>query len=1149
MASCTVLRNSLRLRRARPVLALWMLLACGLAAAQVPPSPAGQIESHRASVAAGDLDPAQRSLVLEQLDAAASADASAETLLEQIRTLRSEADLAPARTLELNQSLATDREQAHAQWLQRLPGDVSTEMLERLLEQERSTIAGLRADLDRAGADLAQALSSVTPRDTSDGELRARAERLAAPLAPADGEPAALTQARQLRREAEARQARAELELRQVTQNGLMDRQRHLELSLRELRHRLAIREPRLLALQQRIAQVGRLELETLVGALDATVPPESGGSPAVVTAAEHNRELGQALLQDNDRLADERAALEAQERARDRSTAVLRESRVRLELGGSSEEVGRWLWRERRALEPRVRIAQRLTLLRNTLGRQRLRLVNLSEELRELAELPQAVRDLRADGVDGADDEEVAARGEQAALTVLLEQRRALLERQEPLLRRRIAALEQTEVAVRGHMDASIELQQILDRYLLWIPSHEPIGLAWLARVPAGLADLVKPSRLATSARLLAEAAQARPWLHLGAALAVVLLAVAARLARRRIPALAQSVRRVRTDRFAYTLQALALTVLASLPWAAGVLVLGLLLQQVGVGGKYSDSLGRALVSLVLPLLTVAFIRNASIEQGLGHGHFRWTRQRRETLQRLVPPLAAVLLPTYFIVSLAFLRNQDLATDVQARLALLLLCLVGAWACAWMLAVGRLWTVRGVVLEPSPLRRALRVALPVFLVGCAGLALAGYVYSAAIVVRALLASVGVVMAVATLHGLLARWFLLGERQLALRRMDQRRAEQARDGSAGGGSGSDVESGEAGPDLADEITLEMVNAQSRRLLRALRLTLVVIGVAVVWAEVLPAFSRLDEVGLWQTSEAGPDGATVAVPVTLMAVLLGLAVLALTVIAARNLPGLIEIGLMSRAGVDAASRYAITSVARYAIVITGVIIGVGLLGLRWGQLQWMAAALTVGLGFGLQEIFANFVSGLILLFERPFRVGDVITVGELSGTVTRIRTRATTILDFDNMEIVVPNKTFITGQLINWTLTDTTTRITVKVGVAYHTDPARVHALLMQAAQENPRVLADPAPRSWFLAFGGSSLDFELRVFVGALGDRLAVQNELNGRIAELMAQQEIEIAFPQLDLHVRDLPPLPERPDGAGRGDDRTAQLQPKAEA
>ena len=257
----------------------------------------------------------------------------------------------------------------------------------------------------------------------------------------------------------------------------------------------------------------------------------------------------------------------------------------------------------------------------------------------------------------------------------------------------------------------------------------------------------------------------------------------------------------------------------------------------------------------------------------------------------------------------------------------------------------------------------------------------------------------------------------------------------------------------------------------------------------------------------------------------MAVLLGIFTLALTIAGARNLPGLIEISLLSHIRIDAASRYAITSVLRYAIVIGGTLVGLGFLGMRWSQLQWMAAALTVGLGFGLQEIFANFVSGIILLFERPFRVGDVITVGDLSGRVTRIRTRATTVLDFDNKEIVIPNKTFITGQLINWTLTDTITRVIICIGVTSDADVNKVRALLLQAAKEDERVMKEPEPSCWFLAFGASSLDFELRVFVNAVNDRVEVKNSLNTRIAILFAENNVEIASPQLDLNVRNLPP------------------------
>jgi potassium efflux system protein len=206
---------------------------------------------------------------------------------------------------------------------------------------------------------------------------------------------------------------------------------------------------------------------------------------------------------------------------------------------------------------------------------------------------------------------------------------------------------------------------------------------------------------------------------------------------------------------------------------------------------------------------------------------------------------------------------------------------------------------------------------------------------------------------------------------------------------------------------------------------------------------------------------------------------------------------------------------------------------GLLGVRWGHLQWMAAALTVGLGFGLQEIFANFVSGLIVLFERRVRVGDVITVGGVTGTVTSISTRASTLLDFDRKEVMVPNKTLITEQLTNWTLTDAVTRNIVKVGVAYGSDVDAVHRALRRAAHEEPRVLAQPAPDSFFLGFGQSSLDFELRVFVQRVDQRVDITSSLHQRINALLAEAGINIAFPQMDLWVRSAGPLPTFPADA----------------
>jgi potassium efflux system protein len=175
---------------------------------------------------------------------------------------------------------------------------------------------------------------------------------------------------------------------------------------------------------------------------------------------------------------------------------------------------------------------------------------------------------------------------------------------------------------------------------------------------------------------------------------------------------------------------------------------------------------------------------------------------------------------------------------------------------------------------------------------------------------------------------------------------------------------------------------------------------------------------------------------------------------------------------------------------------------------------------VGLGFGLQEIVANFICGLIVLFEQPYRVGDIVTVGDINGTVTRIQIRATTITDWDRRELIVPNKEFITGKLINWSLSDPITRIVLPVGVVYGSDTVLTEELLLKVARENTRVLDKPEPSALFLGFGDNSLNFELRVFIhNALG-RFEVMDRLHHAIDREFRKAGIAIAFPQRDVHL-----------------------------
>ena len=246
---------------------------------------------------------------------------------------------------------------------------------------------------------------------------------------------------------------------------------------------------------------------------------------------------------------------------------------------------------------------------------------------------------------------------------------------------------------------------------------------------------------------------------------------------------------------------------------------------------------------------------------------------------------------------------------------------------------------------------------------------------------------------------------------------------------------------------------------------------------------------------------------------------------------QNLPSLFELFLNRRTSLDSGVRVALATLLRYTVTIIGVTIVFRVLGVTWSKVQWLAAALTFGLGFGLQEIVANFVSGLILLIERPVRVGDMVTVGNLMGRVTRIQIRATTITLLDRSEMIVPNKEFITTMLVNWTLSDSKRRIEIPIRIAYGGDLERVKAIVTEIGANHPDVLDEPPAHTLLLEFGENSLELELR-FVVDFGKGLQVRDEVQMAIDKAFREEGIEFALPQRTIHVvsqetdDDRPPL-----------------------
>jgi potassium efflux system protein len=261
---------------------------------------------------------------------------------------------------------------------------------------------------------------------------------------------------------------------------------------------------------------------------------------------------------------------------------------------------------------------------------------------------------------------------------------------------------------------------------------------------------------------------------------------------------------------------------------------------------------------------------------------------------------------------------------------------------------------------------------------------------------------------------------------------------------------------------------------------------------------------------------------------------------------RELKTLFELLIFPHLKLDRGKRYALVTISRYAVFTIGVIIALGILRVNLGQLGWLVAAMGVGLGFGLQEIFANFISGLILLVERPIRVGDLVTIGNVMGNVSHISFRATTLVAFDNEEIIVPNKELITGQVTNWTLGNQITRITIPIQAAYGSDVEKITEILLDIATNDPEVLADPAPGALFMNHGDSGLDFELRVFLGSAGVRLSTRDRLNRKVNAAFVEHEIEIPFPQRDIHIRSVD-WPDAPTTAPITTQATVQAVPVA--
>lgn len=680
------------------------------------------------------------------------------------------------------------------------------------------------------------------------------------------------------------------------------------------------------------------------------------------------------------------------------------------------------------------------------------------------------------------------------------------------------------------------------IDERVLWIRSTEPFGLGQVRQTAETLQAIADPAEWRDLPVRLWKAFRSAPFFPLLTAVVLVPLVVVGHRLREEIRKTGESAESGSCRDFSLTLRSSLFTVGTGVVWPAALYFIGIWLR--GTDSQGSDviaPLAAGCIAMSSALLPLEIWRHAARPKGLMVSHFasppRVGTLFRKNLRWLVytfVPLAGAGAAIATAANPAY--HQSLGRVVFAVCMALLSYFIYRTAHPTLGAPQSYLGTRrtSILFKTRFLWFWLLVAIPLAITA---LSLAGYQFTAEQLAHRFFWTSLLLLGLWFAQSIVLRWVVLSRRRLAIEQMRARLAKVSEQSDTGPGSP------EAMADIG-AIDLSTVDLQTRRLVRAISVVAGALVIWSLWVDVLPALSRFGDHDMpaWGDAVTNVDGDGVApqlrtstsIPgiVSYADIFAAVFIFMTMLLAMRDLPGLLELVLLQRLPLDVALRFAITTLTRYVIFVVGVVWALARLEIGWSQVQWLVAGVSVGLGFGLQEIFANFVSGLIILFERPLRAGDIVTIDAVSGVVKSIRLRSTIIQDWDRKDLIVPNKDFITGRLLNWTLSDEVSRIVIPVGIAYGSDTKKAKELIISAAKEHEQVAADPEPTATFEEFGESSLNLTLRCFITLqnMPSRLRIIDELHTAIDNRFRAAQIEIPFPQRDLHLRsaddNLPPV-----------------------
>lgn len=837
----------------------------------------------------------------------------------------------------------------------------------------------------------------------------------------------------------------------------------------------------------------------------------EARAIPAVENLAKNNSELAKQRIIIADQITKADKELESDTKTLKEIRTQFQRMREKVEAVGLSDASGQLL-RQQRAKLPDVRhFRQKMSKRKSDLASLQFEIYQCDDRLSDLANLDQQVRQVLRQHAGKP------AEALRAAVREVLEKEREYRQALASDYRRYQSVLIELNAVDEELVGTTEAYASYIEERVLWVRSTFPLSRRDVKPALDALRWLSGPQLWVAVLKEFFLDALRDPLILAVFVTAFGSLTFVQRRSRRRIAQLGESAVRRSFSQFVPTVGTLVGTLVISIPWPGLLWYAGWRLHRALFTPDAVRAVASGMITTAAVFFPLELIRQVCRPHGLGQAHFDWPVASLRSVRKHVHWLMVFGLPLVFVVK---------TMDSPIRQP-------------WNTSLGRAAFIAFLVLIACFLQRVLRPSgsMRFFLayrrdgwlyrlrylwyplttlspLGLAVLAGVGFYDTAAMLAVRLFETTLLMLGLVTLGAIFNRWVLVIRRRMAMEQARQRREAPAQ---------GQAEAASAAPGLEDaEVDLAATSVQTRQLVHTALVVAGVLGAWVIWDDIVPALNIMQTVPLWPGAQA----------ITVGSVLVAGAILSVTYVAARDFPGLLEFVVLQHLPFDTGARYAFTSICRYLLVVVGVVAAGYAVGITWNSIQWLIAALSIGLGFGLQEIFANFVSGIILLFERPIRVGDVITLGDTTGTVTRIRIRATTVTDWDLKEYVVPNKDLVTGRLLNWTLSDQVNRILIRVGVAYGTDTERATEVLRKVARDHPVVLDDPEPVVTFDGFGDSSLDMTLRCYVPSVEERLPTIHDLHTAIDAAFKQAGIEIPFPQRDVHLRTIEPPPRAKNG-----------------